>query len=133
MPELRLCPISETLDEPQLERLNVFLKEVDAGALPPEQDELDVEESLSDTQLDDFMDKLEAHEIACALYVPVEFEGRTDLGDGQTVGSTHALINALDELREYAQGLAPRQAALGQDVVEQLAAGDDVESRTLAL
>ena len=37
---------------------------------------------------------------ACDVYLPVEFEGRTDVGDGMIVGSTYTLVEALEELRE---------------------------------
>jgi hypothetical protein len=100
MAELRLMPLDEVLSEKQLHTLEKQLKEHGIKDLPLGEDvEVELDEALSEDQLTDFMDRLEAHDLACDLYLPVEFEGRIKLGD-QGVGSAYALLDALEEIRE---------------------------------
>ncbi len=100
MPELRLIPLDEVLSQNQLQKLGRQLEELGVDEVPLGEDsDAEFDEVLSEELLTDFMDRLEAHELACDLYLPVEFEGRVEIGD-QAVGSAHALLEALEELRE---------------------------------
>jgi len=99
MAELRLFSLAEALGADQIDKLQGKLSELGVGDLPDGDDALDLDDVLSDDQLTDFMDRLEAHEIACDVYLPAEFEGRIVVGD-QTFGSAQALAEALEELRE---------------------------------
>lgn len=99
MPELRLFPLGDTLTGPQLSKLQQRLAALGVKQIPQsEEDDLDLEEPLGEDQLTDFMDRLEAHDTACDIYLPVEFDGTVAVGD-HTVGSTYALLDALEELR----------------------------------
>jgi hypothetical protein len=60
---------------------------------------VEFDEALTDEQLTDFMDRLDAHDLACDFYLPVEFEGRVELGE-HGVGSAYSLLDALEEIRE---------------------------------
>lgn len=99
MAELRLLALGEALSEEKLARLHKKLAELGVRDLPDGDDAADVEEVLSEGQLTDFQDRLEAHDIACDVYLPVEFEGRFEIGD-RSFGSALALLAALDELRD---------------------------------
>ncbi|MBK8482274.1 MAG: hypothetical protein IPL40_14085 [Proteobacteria bacterium] len=99
MAELRLLALDEALSDEKLARLRKALEELGVRELPEGDDAADIEEVLSENQLTDFQDRLEAHDIACDVYLPVEFEGRFELGD-RSFGSAHALLAALDELRD---------------------------------
>ncbi|MCC6749738.1 MAG: hypothetical protein IT371_18880 [Deltaproteobacteria bacterium] len=99
MAELKLLPLDEALSSPQLEKLQVKLAELGVNELPPCDDSLDLDEPLGETALADFMDRLEFHDVACHIYLPLEFDGRVSVG-GQTIGSAHALAGALEDLRE---------------------------------
>jgi hypothetical protein len=100
MPELRLFPLTEKLSADQLSKLMKELQELGVEEVPEsEADDLNLEEPLSDDQLTDFLDRLEAHDLACDIYLPVEFEATIEVGD-QNIGSVYALIDALEELRE---------------------------------
>ena len=100
MPEIRLIPLDEVLSTKQLQALERGLADLGVDGVPLGEDaDLDVEEVLTDDQLADFMDRLEARDLACDVYLPVEFEGKLEVGD-HGVGSAYALIEALDELRE---------------------------------
>ena len=99
MAELRLLALSEALSADQIAELRSKLLDFGVQQLQDGEDALDLEEPLSEDQLTDFMDRLEAHDIAADIYLPVEFEGRVNIGD-QTFGSVHILAEALDEIRE---------------------------------
>ncbi len=99
MAELRLIPLDEVLSKSQLRTLERQLQEHGVDEVPMGEDEVEFDEALSEDTLTDFMDRLDAHDLACDVYLPVEFEGRIKIGD-QGVGSAYALIDALEEIRE---------------------------------
>jgi hypothetical protein len=100
MPELKLIPLDETLNSSQLKKLQRQLAEVGVDDVPTGDDvDADLEEVLTEDQLTDFMDRLDARDLACDVYLPVEFEGRIEIGD-QGIGSVFALLEVLEELRE---------------------------------
>ena len=47
----------------------------------------------------EFLDRLEAHDIAADIYLPVEFEGRLPVGDFR-VASAQTLVDVLEEMKE---------------------------------
>ncbi|PIE17362.1 MAG: hypothetical protein CSA65_09145 [Proteobacteria bacterium] len=99
MPELKLIPLADVLSDDEINALSAQLAEVGAE-LPEEDDDYDeLEDALGDDQLTDFLDKLDAHEIACDTYLPAEFEGQLTVAD-RTFGSAHMLVEALEEIRE---------------------------------
>ena len=100
MPELKLIPLEELLPEDDREKLMLELRELNVVELPPEEDvAAEVEELLDDDQYADFLDRLEALDIAANIYLPVEFDGTFDAGNF-TFGSALTLLEALEELRE---------------------------------
>jgi len=98
MAELKLLSLSESLVPDQIEKLRVQLHKLGVD-FSDNDDSIDLDDALTEDQLTDFMDRLEAHDIACDVYLPAEFEGRLTIGE-QTYGSAHALSEALEELRE---------------------------------
>ena len=99
MAELRLLPLGDTLSEKQLKVLRRELVELGVDDLNEGEDDADLEEALTEDQLTDFMDRLDAHDLACNIYLPVESEGVVEIGD-ISVGSAYSLLDALEELRE---------------------------------
>lgn len=100
MPELRLLPIEDVFSKAQIKTLEKELKELGAeGLAEGDETDDDFEDALTEDQLTDFADRLEAHDLACDVYLPVEFEGRVEVGD-YGVGSAHALLEVLEEMRE---------------------------------
>ena len=99
MAELRLIPLEEVFGDDIFKKIMRELGELGVEELPAGDDEADLDESLSEDQLTDFLDRLDAHDLACDLYLPVEFEGVVEVGD-QTIGSAYALLDALEELRD---------------------------------
>ena len=100
MPELKLVPLENLLSEDDREKLLQELRELDVLELPSEEEDgAEIEEILEDDQFADFLDRLEALDIAATIYLPVEFDGTFDAGDF-TIGSSLTLLDALEELRE---------------------------------
>jgi hypothetical protein len=98
MPNLKLIPLSETLSEEELAKLAGQLGDLGIK-LDDADDSHDLDEVLGEDQLTDFMDKLDALDVACDVYLPQEFEGVLEVGE-RTVGSAPALLEALEELRD---------------------------------
>lgn len=100
MPEIRFIPVEEVLNEGQLKAMMGQLKDLGVDELQlNDEDDVDIDDVLSEDQLTDFMDRLEARDLACTIYLPMEFDGRVEIGD-QSIGSAHALLDVLEELRE---------------------------------
>lgn len=99
MAELRLVSLDEVFTDAQLERLRADLAEVGVEKLPDGEDDTELEEVVAEDPLTDFVDRLEASDLACDIYLPIEFEGLLEAGD-VTVGSVYALLEVLEDLRE---------------------------------
>ena len=99
MAELRLLQLEDTLSSQQISFLKRELAELGVDELSEGDDDADLEESVTEDQLTDFMDRLDAHDLACDIYLPAEFDGIIEIGE-LSVGSAHSLLDALEELRE---------------------------------
>jgi hypothetical protein len=101
MSEIELGPVSERLDEEEIKTLIRLLDQ--AGAKYPVNDENQTQQiiasRLSEDAMTEFLDRLEAHDIAADIYLPVEFEGRIPVGDFR-VASSQTLVDVLEEMKE---------------------------------
>lgn len=100
MAEIELGPLSDRLDDDELKTLHRLLDQ--AGARFKSGDEhttQTIAKRLSEDAMTEFLDRLEAHDIAADIYLPVEFDGRVHVGDLR-IASAHALSEALEEMRE---------------------------------
>jgi hypothetical protein len=101
MAEIEIGPLTERLSDEEIVELANGLEELGAPRLPKAADDspVPVGDALDGDALAEFLDRLEAHDIACEIYLPVEFEGRIEVAD-MRVGSAMALVEVLDELRD---------------------------------
>ncbi|MCA9673136.1 MAG: hypothetical protein KC503_46405 [Myxococcales bacterium] len=99
MANLRLLPLDEILAAAEVGQLMKQIQALGVDEVPEGDEVIELEESISDDAFDDFVDRLEAHEVAADIYLPVEFEGRLELGETR-VCSCFALADALEELRD---------------------------------
>jgi hypothetical protein len=101
MASLELTPLSEHLDEDEIDALASALAETGAGALDVDEDgdPLVLDSALDDDIFADFLDRLEANEASCDIYLPVEFEDAIEVG-GQKIGSAQALMLVLESMKE---------------------------------
>jgi hypothetical protein len=100
MSEIEVAPLSETLDEDELKTLNKLLEQ--AGARfsgGEEQIRHKIATRLDEDAMTEFLDRLEAHDLAADIYVPVEFEGRLHVGDYR-VASAQVLVDVLEEMKD---------------------------------
>ena len=100
MAEIEIGPLSNRLSEDEISELRGALERLGAPALP------DTDESharpvgdVDDEVLTEFLDRLEAHDAACEVYLPVEFDGRVEVADLR-VGSAMQLLEVLDEIKD---------------------------------
>jgi hypothetical protein len=100
MSEIELAPLSETLDDDELKTLHKLVEQ--AGArLGGNEDQTrhKIATRLDEDAMTEFLDRLEAHDMAADIYVPVEFEGRLTVGDYR-VASAQLLVDVLEEMKD---------------------------------
>ena len=100
MSAIELAPLSDRLDEEEMKTLGRLLEQV--GAKLPHLDEHTTQtfaKRLSEEAMTEFLDRLDAHDVAADIYLPLEFEGPIAVGDYR-VGSAHALQETLEEMKE---------------------------------
>src|SRR5438045_3404916 len=82
MSEIELAPLSETLDDDELRTLQKLLEQAGARLGGGEdQTRQKIASRLDEDAMTEFLDRLEAHDMAADIYVPVELEGRLHVGD----------------------------------------------------
>lgn len=100
MAEIEIGPLSERLGEEEIAEIGRALKKAGAPKLPTGDDErIKVARNIDDDVLAEFQDHLEAHDIACDVYLPVEFDGRVEAADLR-IGSLQTLVEVLELLKE---------------------------------
>jgi hypothetical protein len=107
MAEIEIGPLSDRLGDDELAELAGKLEKLGAPRLPAEDESAGaiIAAHLDGTALTEFMDRLEAHDIACDIYLPMDFEGRVEVGDYR-VGSAAVLVEVLEEMKDE---LAPEE------------------------
>ncbi len=101
MAALELCPISEHLEDSDIEKLVARLKESDVDNIEFNDDgeAVPLEQTYDDDVFVDFWDQLDANEVACEVYLPLEFEDVIEV-EGRRYGSAHALLIVLANMKE---------------------------------
>lgn len=100
MSAIELAPLSERLDDEEVKTLGRLLEQ--AGAKLPEMEDHTTQtfaKRLSEEAMTEFMDRLDAHDVAADIYLPLEFEGPLTVGDYR-VASAYALQETLEEMKE---------------------------------
>lgn len=100
MAEIELAPLSDRFDDEELKTLARLLTQAgakyDVVADHPSQT---IAARLSEDAVTEFLDRLEAHDVAAEIFVPADFDGTITVGDYR-LASSHALAAALEELRD---------------------------------
>jgi hypothetical protein len=100
MSAIELAPLSDRLDEDEVKSLARLLEQ--AGAKLPTMDDHTTQtfaKRLSEEAMTEFIDRLDAHDVAADIYLPVEFDGPLTVGDYR-VASAFALQDTLEEMKE---------------------------------
>ena len=99
MAEIEIGPLSDRLSEEELKELAGALERIGAPMLAGNDDaHASSVGDIDDDVLTEFLDRLEAHDAACEVYLPLEFDGRVEVAD-MRVGSAVQLLDVLDELK----------------------------------
>jgi hypothetical protein len=100
MSAIELAPLSDRLDEDEVKSLAKLLEQ--AGAKMPTMDDHITQifaKRLSEEAMTEFIDRLDAHDVAADIYLPVEFDGPLSVGDYR-VASAFSLQDTLEEMKE---------------------------------
>jgi hypothetical protein len=100
MSAIELAPLSDRLDDDEVKSLGKLLEQ--AGAKLPAMAEHTTQtfaKRLSEEAMTEFIDRLDAHDVAADIYLPLEFEGPLTVGDFR-VASAYALQDTLEEMKE---------------------------------
>ncbi len=117
MAEIEIGPLTDRLGDDELAELAGKLEKLGAPQLPKEDENAaSAVTEVDGSVLDEFMDRLEAYDLACDIYLPIDFDGRAELGDHR-VGSLAALVDTLEEMKDE----------LGEDEEEEDEEEDDEE------
>lgn len=99
MAEIEIGPLADRLADDELAELKKKLEKV--GALLGDEDDggKTTVASVDGAVLLEFLDRLDAYDVACEIYLPMDFEGRVEVGDYR-VGSAPALLEVLEEMKD---------------------------------
>ena len=100
MSAIELAPLADRLDVEEVKLLGKLLEQ--AGAKLPALDDHTTHtfaKRLNEEAMTEFLDRLEAHDVAADIYLPLEFEGPITVGDFR-VASAYALQETLEEMKE---------------------------------
>lgn len=101
MAEVEVAPLTDRLAEDEVQDLVAALEQVGAPA-PPNADDTaskTIADGVDEDLVREFIDRLEALDVACDIYLPVEFEDVVEVGQYR-VGSVQALLDALEEIKD---------------------------------
>ena len=101
MAEIEIGPLTDRLTDEEIADLAAQLEKVGAPQLPRGDDahQATLGDGIDDNALSEFMDRLEGHDIAADIYLPVEFDGIVEVADLR-VGSLPLLLEILEELKD---------------------------------
>lgn len=101
MAEIEIGPLTDRLDDDQIAELAAQLEKHGAPQLPrgDESNQAPVGDGIDSSALSEFMDRLEGHDIAADIYLPIEFDGTFEVAELR-VGSVTLLLEILEELKD---------------------------------
>jgi hypothetical protein len=101
MADIEIGPLSDRLSDDEIAELARQMEKLGAAQLPRSDDSHagPVVEGLDDDAVDELFDRLEAHDLAAEIYLPVEFEGTVEVGNLR-VASASLLLEMLEEVKD---------------------------------
>jgi hypothetical protein len=100
MSEIELGPLSDRLDDEEIKSLAKLMDS--AGVKLGITDDGTTQvfaKRINEDAMTEFVDRLDAHDVAADIYLPMEFDGPLTVGDYR-VGSAIALQEVLEEMKE---------------------------------
>jgi hypothetical protein len=100
MAEIELGPLSDRLDDDEMKMLHKLVEQAGARlAAIDDRTTHTIAKRLPEDAMTEFLDRLEAHDMAADIFLPVEFDGRLHVGDLR-VASAVSLSETLEEMKE---------------------------------
>jgi hypothetical protein len=101
MADIEIGPLHDHLEDAEIAELAKALEKAGAPKLPKSDEGAAnvIGRGIDDDVLAEFLDRLDAHDLACDFYLPIDFEVRVQAAD-YTIGSASMLIDVLDEMRD---------------------------------
>ncbi len=101
MAELEMGPLSDRLSDEEIVELRKKMEKVGAPPIPSGEDDeaSPIGEPIDNHVLTEFLDRLDGHDVAAEIYLPVEFDGVIEVA-GLRVASLQVLVDILDEVKE---------------------------------
>src|SRR5205807_4830212 len=98
MAEIEIGPLDDRLTDEEIAELAAQLEKVGAPQLPKGEDthQAQLGDGIDDNALSEFMDRLEGHDVAAEIYLPIEFDAIVEVANLR-VGSLPLLLEVLDE------------------------------------
>jgi hypothetical protein len=128
MAEIELGPLSDRLDDDEMKTLHKLVEQAGARlAAIDDRTTHTIAKRLPEDAMTEFLDRLEAHDMAADIFLPVEFDGRLHVGDLR-VASAVSLSETLEEMKEE---LSIEDDEYEEDDADEEDAEDDTEEGTV--
>ena len=127
MANVEVGTLNDHLTDEEVEELVAAIDRADIGTLPEGDDTGagTVFSGIDEDAMTEFMDRLETHELAGDVFVPLEFDGLVEAGEIRA-GSLSALVDVLEEMAEDLEIEDPDDAD-DIDDEEELAYASEIE------
>src|SRR5437016_3937333 len=101
MAEIEIGPLTDRLSDDEITELARAMEKLGAPQLPRADDTQAsaVGDNIDDDALTEFYDRLEVHDLAAEIYLPVEFDGSVEVA-GMRVASASVLVDVLEEIKD---------------------------------
>lgn len=100
MAEVEVGPLSDRLSDDEIAELAKQMEKLGAPQMPAADGESAViADGVDDEALREFHDRLDVHELAAEIYLPIEFDGVCEVA-GFRVASAPLLLEVLEEVKD---------------------------------
>jgi hypothetical protein len=101
MAEIEIGPLTDRLSDDEIAELARVMEKLGAPQIPRADDThaAPVGDAFDDDVLSEFFDRLEVHDAAAEIYLPVEFDGAVEVAE-MRVASAPVLIDVLEEIKD---------------------------------
>jgi hypothetical protein len=101
MAEIEIGPLTDRLSDEEIADLASQMEKLGAPQLPhaDEAQVATVADGVDNNTLSEFFERLDTHDAAAEIYLPIEFDGCLEVA-GMRVASASVLVDVLEELRD---------------------------------